>query len=575
MEGNPSPERRELALVFAGEAGQGVQTIESLLREAFHKEGCYVFSAKEFMSRIRGGSNSTLLRVSAQPVRAWSERTDLCVIFDNKSIFHLGKRLQKETFVLVDGAEKSREHRFVDVPLKQLAKDAGGPILVNTIAVGILWGILGGRKEVIENVIRGFFAGKKPEIIDQNLGSVESGMTLGRNLKESGRLFLALPAQGANPGYLCLNGTEAVSMGAIAGGCNFVSAYPMSPATGVLAFLARQGRNFGIVVEQAEDEIAAANMVLGAWYAGARGLTTTSGGGFSLMTETVSLSGMTETPMVVVLAQRPGPATGLPTRTEQGDLNMALHAGHGEFPRVLLAPGNLEQAYELARWAFLIADSCQVPVILLTDQYLMDSSYDVEELLVPDTPPENAIVKTAPDYCRYALTETGLSPRGIPGWGEGLVGVDSDEHDEGGHITEDLELRVQMVDKRLRKLAILVGKALPGEWSGPEEARCVVVCWGSTLEIVREAVNHLAREDIAVLHFRQVFPLSEKFRERLEKAGCRILLEGNATGQFGELLTRQWGIDWQHRILKYDGLMFSVEAVEDSLKRILEKGEIL
>ncbi|MDO9264328.1 MAG: 2-oxoacid:acceptor oxidoreductase subunit alpha, partial [Desulfosalsimonadaceae bacterium] len=353
--------------------------------------------------------------------------------------------------------------------------------------------------------------------------------------------------------------------------CNFVSAYPMSPSTGVLTFLAKHGRDFGIIVEQAEDEISAANMVLGAWYAGARGLATTSGGGFALMTEAVSLSGMTETPMVILLAQRPGPATGLPTRTEQGDLNHALYAGHGEFPRVLLAPGNPEQAFALARRAFHLADTCQIPVILLTDQYLMDSGYDVENLAMPDTPPEAAIVRTEAGYHRYALTETGISPRGIPGWGEGLVGVDSDEHDADGHITEDLDLRVQMVDKRLRKFHVLSKNALPADWIGPQDARNVVVCWGSTLEIVREAVTGLSNKDLAVLHFQQVFPLPDESRKRLQLADTPILLEGNATGQFGGLLTQHWGIDWRHRILKYNGLPLSVEAVRADLRKIMEQ----
>jgi 2-oxoglutarate ferredoxin oxidoreductase subunit alpha len=287
------------------------------------------------------------------------------------------------------------------------------------------------------------------------------------------------------------------------------------------------------------------------------------------MSETLSLGAVSETPLVVLLAQRPGPATGLPTRTEQGDLNLALYAGHGEFPRVLLAPGNLEQAYALSAEAFTVADACQVPVMLLTDQYLMDSRCDVDLLPLPDAPPENAHIRTSPGYRRYALSENGISPRGIPGWGEGLVGADSHEHDEDGHMTENLDLRVQMVDKRLRKLNVLEQRALPPEWGGPEDASCVVVCWGSTLEIVREAVRRLASEDVAVLHFRQVFPLSSAFRERLGQAPCRILVEGNATGQFGELLGRHWGIDWQHRLLKYNGLMFSIEEVEAGLRKIL------
>lgn len=558
-----------LALVLAGEAGQGVQVVEALLSEAFRGLGYYVFSGQEFMSRIRGGSNSTLLRVSPRPVRAWSDRTDLCILFDNKAITRLQQRLQPETFVLGDNLQAPEGSRFIDIPLAEMAQEAGGSLYVNTIAAGVLWGIYNGREETLADVIRRFFSGKKPATIDGNLAAAGIGLKLGRKLSHSGKVSLALPPPGDNRGNLHLNGTEAVSLGAIAGGCNFVSAYPMSPSTGVLTFLARHGRDFGIIVEQAEDEISAANMVLGAWYGGARGMTTTSGGGFDLMTEAVSLSGMTETPMVVHLAQRPGPATGLPTRTEQGDFNLALYGGHGEYPRVLLAPGNLEQAYALTAESFRLADAFQLPVILLTDQYLLDSHYDVVDLPLPRAIPPLAVVETSRQYARYALNESGISPRGVPGWGEGLVGADSDEHDAKGHITEDLDLRVRMVDKRLRKLVLLAEKAFSAEWIGPEQAPNVLVCWGSTLEIAREAVAGLAREDVAVLHFRQVFPLPEGARERLQKAECRILLEGNATGQFGAFLGQRWGIDWHHRLLKYNGLMFSVEEVRAGLDKAL------
>ena len=517
---NPNSERSDLAFILAGEAGQGVQTVEALLTEAFRQAGHHVFSGQEFMSRIRGGSNSTLLRVGTGSVRAWSDHTDLCIAFDEKAIARLGKRLQPETFVLSDGVKASGGLKFIDVPLMKLAEDAGGKILVNTIAAGVLWGILEGSNEIVEAVVNRFFAGKSAEIIGQNLAAVKRGIAFGRELKHSGQILLGLPPQNKALQALHLTGTEAVALGAMAGGCNFVSAYPMSPSTGVLTFLAKRGRDFGIIVEQAEDEISAANMVLGAWYAGARGLTTTSGGGFALMTEAVSLAGMTETPMVVLLAQRSGPATGLPTRTEQGDLNLALYAGHGEFPRVLLAPGNPEQAFGLTANAFYLADTYQVPVILLTDQYLMDAGYDVENLVIADALLKTGIVKTQPGYQRYALTDSGISPRGIPGWGEGLIGVDSDEHDEDGHITENLDLRVQMVDKRLRKRSALTESTFPAEWIGPEDASSLVVCWGSTLEIVREAVTGLANKNLAALHFQQVFPLPEAGPGTTPEGGC-------------------------------------------------------
>lgn len=563
----------DIVIVLAGEAGQGVQSIGVLLTRAFRQAGFYVFTGQEFMSRIRGGSNSTLLRIGTQPVCAWSDRNNLSVAFDDKAIAHLKKRINPNTFVLGEGLTGTAGQRLINMPIAKMAKEAGGTILVNTIVAGIIWGILGGQKEIIESVIKQHFSGKTAEITDKNLVAVRSGLETGAELKSSGQVTLSLPPHGKPRQDLHLNGTEAFTLGAIAGGCNFVSAYPMSPSSGVFSMMAKHGHKFGIVVEQAEDEISAANMVIGAWYAGARGLTATSGGGFALMTEALSLAGVTETPMVILLAQRPGPATGLATRTEQGDLNLALYAGHGDFPRILLAPGNPEQTFELARKAFELADTYQVPVIVLTDQYLMDSSCDVKTLDISETPPEKAIVKTAPGYQRYVFTENGISPRGIPGWGDGLVASDSHEHDENGHISEDMDLRVKMVEKRFRKSGTISEVALAPDWIGPEGADHLVICWGSTLEAAREAINVLKRKDIAILHFQQVFPLHEQTRQRLQKVRNMILLEGNSSGQFGGVLKQHWGIQWKHRILKYNGLQFSAEEVQTALQEILDQGD--
>lgn len=571
MDAGAGGKRNDIAIVLAGGAGQGIQGVGSLLTQAFRREGYHVFSSQEFMSRIRGGSNSTLLRIGAQPVRAWSDRNDLCIVFDGKAIDHLGNRIRPDTLVLGDGLQGG-DHRFIDIPLATMAKDAGGKIFANTIVAGILWGVFNGPLETLEGVVRHFFSGKPADIIAHNLAAAKSGMEVGRDLRLTGRIPLALPLRGAIRKDGHLTGTEAVALGAIAGGCNFVSFYPMSPSTGVATFLARHGRDFGIIVEQAEDEICAANMVLGAWYAGARGLTTTSGGGFALMTEAVSLAGITEIPLVVLLAQRPGPATGLPTRTEQGDLNLVLHAGHGDFPRVILAPGNPEQAFECARNAFQLADTYQVPVIILTDQYLMDSGFDVAEFPLPDPLFESTVVRSEPGYRRYSLTETGVSPRGIPGWGEGLVVADCHEHNEEGHISEHPHMRTEMVDKRRRKLAFIENNSPPPEWIGPEDAATLVICWGSTREIVLEAVSSLGTEDLAVVHFQQLFPLHEETGERLRKADSLILLEGNATGQFGELLGQKWGIQCHRRILKYNGRQFSVEEVQAALREIIHQG---
>jgi 2-oxoglutarate ferredoxin oxidoreductase subunit alpha len=324
----------------------------------------------------------------------------------------------------------------------------------------------------------------------------------------------------------------------------------------------------GIVVEQAEDEISAINMALGAWYAGARALVSTSGGGFDLMAEGLSLCGIIESPLVIHIAQRPGPGTGLPTRTEQGDLEIARYSGHGEFPRAILAPGSPEEAFECARHAFTMADESQSPVLLLTDQYLLDSLCDLAPFPLPQEPPHPQIIATTPDYERYVYSENGISPRGIPGYGEGLVCVDSDEHDTRGRITEDFATRIAMVNKRMAKAELLrTSLAMQPRLYGPDSYRCLLVAWGSTGPAISEALDKVALEDTAFLHCIQVYPLPEAIDAYLDRAERIIVVENNATGQFARLLRAETGCAIADQWLKYNGLAFSVDEVIDLLQK--------
>jgi 2-oxoglutarate ferredoxin oxidoreductase subunit alpha len=322
-------------------------------------------------------------------------------------------------------------------------------------------------------------------------------------------------------------------------------------------------------VEQAEDEIAAVNMALGAWYAGGRALVTTAGGGFALMCEGISLAGMIETPVVVHIGGRPGPATGLPTRTEQADLELALYAGHGEFPRMILAPGTLDEAFQLTRRAFDLADEYQIPVFVLTDQFLLDSYMQTAPFDLSQAGPHRCVSPTDHNYRRYAITPGGVSPRGIPGHGEGLVCVDSDEHTEEGFITESMAVRTAMVDKRLEKLSTMRAAVLPPTRVGPDDAGNVVVCWGSTFGVVEEALRVLGRSDTAMVHFAQVYPLHGQARDMLAAAKRLIMVENNATGQFERVLRLHAGVNFQGRIHKYNGMPFAVEEVAAGLQEAL------
>jgi 2-oxoglutarate ferredoxin oxidoreductase subunit alpha len=553
----------EVSVVISGAAGQGIQAVEELLSNVVKDSDLYVFATKEYMSRVRGGNNSTTLRISCKPVYANIDRIDLLLVLNENAIERHRWRMTPSTIVLGEEKFVKDEPNHVVVEFSKIAESFGNRIYANSVATGVLAGIMELDIDALKKNIEEYFSKKGNEVVNSNVSAALRGYELGRNLGLKLELKKCEEVRKKN----LLNGSLAVALGAVAAGCNFVSSYPMSPSTAVFTELARLAKDHGILVEQAEDEIAAANMVIAAWYAGARGLVTTSGGGFALMCEAISLAGMIETPIVVHLGQRPGPATGLPTRTEQADLNLVLYAGHGEFARVIYAPGSIEEAYELTAKAFNVADKFQIPVFVLTDQYLLDSYYLVDDL--PKMDIERYIVKTNANYRRYAVTEDGISPRGIPGYGEGLVRVDSDEHDEFGHITESALVRKTMVEKRLRKMNKIIQEALPPKFSGPEDYEVLFISWGSTRLIVEEALQSFSNHKIAHLHFSQVYPIHPSAKEYFEKAKRIIFIEQNATGQFANLVQQTFRIDTSERILKYDGHAYSVEQVAKAIRERL------
>ncbi len=557
--------RPDLSLVLCGEAGQGIQTIEHLLTRVLFRSGFHLFASREYMSRVRGGSNSTQIRVGVAPLAAEVDRIDLLLPLHQEALSHLARRITPGTIMLGDPTRITPPGAMVHLPLSALAAEAGNPLYEGTAAAAILAGALGAPRDVVVEEVRSLFGRKDPAVREGNQSVAEKGFALGADLAARGGIPCCVPPAAATSERVLLSGSEAFALGALAGGCDFLAAYPMTPSTGVMTFLAPLAERFGVVVEQAEDEIGAVNMALGAWYAGARALASTSGGGFALMVEALSLAGMIESPLVVHLGQRPGPATGLPTRTEQGDLLFALHAGHGEFPRALLAPGSVEQAYAFARASFDLADRWQVPVLVLTDQFLNDASGDRPAPLFAGVSRHPAVTRTEADYRRYRLTPDGVSPRGIPGWGEGVVAVDSDEHDQEGHITEEREVRRAMVEKRLRKLEGLRREALPPELTAGDGWDSLAVCWGSTRGPLLEAQRTLADPRLGVLHIPQPWPLHPAVGEILRRARRVTVVEGNATGQLAHLLARETGRSADRLILRYDGHPFTADGLAGEL----------
>ncbi len=560
----------DISLVLGGAAGQGIQTIETLLVQALKKEGYLVFASKEYMSRIRGGSNSTEIRLTSKKCRAYVDRIDLLFALDKNVIPHLEHRISKKTIVL---GEKDKvcetECRVIDVPFTRFANELGHPIYTSTVAVGVVLGMLQAEETIFHEYLREHFARKGEEVVAKNIEAARKGYIHGTHISFLEGIELSVPRGAGGSDELLLDGMESIGLGALAAGCDYVSSYPMSPGTGLLTFLAAHKKEFGIVVDQAEDEIAAINQGLGAWYAGARAVVTTSGGGFDLMCEGVSLAGIIETPIVIHIGQRPGPATGLPTRTEQADLNLALYAGHGEFPRAIFAPGSPEEAYQAMAQAFYIADKYQVPTFVLTDQYFLDSVTTVAVKDLDAASNKRHIIETKADYERYAVTESGVSPRGIPGFGTGLVGVDSDEHDTFGHITESHLVRLEQHGKRLRKHQGIASETLsPVASASLKKAKTVIVTWGSNKAVVEEVLSILDDKQFGQLHFPQIYPLPAQGKKLLAKIKQIVVVENNAQGQFADLLGREYGIEVTERVLKYDGNPFSVEELVKRLSKL-------
>lgn len=555
---------KSVSIVIAGAAGQGLQSLQRLLSDTFKEEGLYVFSTKEYESRIRGGSNSVTLRISNEPVHGFVEKIDIFLPLDSAAVKHCQERLSSETIVLGDKQSIDAQD-CVDIPFLSLAKEIGNKVYANTIAMGVILGMFQADKHIAYRLIKKRFAHKDPSISEKNIQAIDKGYALVKERSLYSPVSFTRDVQAKDTFFL--QGAQSIAWGALAGGCNFISAYPMSPSTGVLNELAKQEKAFDIIVEQVEDEIAAVNMSVGAWYAGAKALVNTSGGGFALMCEGISLAAMMETPLVTHIAQRPGPATGLPTRTAQEDLNLALYAGHGEFARAIYAPGTVEEGFLLTKHAFEVADKYQVPTFILTDQYFMDTELNMPVLELPSKAPKHHIIETEENYNRYDLTENGITPRGIPGFGKGIVCVDSDEHDVTGHITESPVTRTQMVEKRMKRFELLQENALLPKRFGSSTASTLFISWGTTYGSIIEALEQAQRKDIAYLHFTQVYPLSKQVIDWLSQVRQIYVIENNATGQFAQLL-QQHTSTLIKNILQYDGMPFSVESLLSIIEEV-------
>jgi 2-oxoglutarate ferredoxin oxidoreductase subunit alpha len=573
----------DLTIRIGGEAGMGLESSGAGFAKALARGGLHVFGLPDYHSRIRGGHNFFSIRVSPQPLYSHVEPAHLLLALDAETIRRHVDAVVPGGGVVYDEKEYGRSGAapptgdlrhpnvgFFPVPLSALAKEHGGSeVMRNTLILGVAAGLLGFDPAYMESVIRDNFRRKGQAVVDANLRVTEAGVEAARAFQAD--FAFRMEAVPNAPPRLILNGNQAFAMGALAGGCRFVAGYPMTPGSPVLEWMAAHAEEYGAVVAQVEDEIAAACAITGAAQAGVRAMTPTSGGGFCLMVEALGLAGMTEVPIVIYEAQRPGPSTGLATRTEQGDLLFALHASHGEFPRVLLTPGTVEQSFEAGWRAFNLAERCQSPAIVLSDHFLANGLRTVDGLdFEAVTIDRGALLSDADldalhgEYKRHAFTESGVSPRAAPGHPKAVYAPSSDEHGEDGHILEDADNRSRMMDKRMRKLEAVRLQMRPPTLYGAPQAEVTFVGWGSAYGPLREAVDRLNAQGVRaqMLHLCDVWPFPVGPASEMLAAAKRVIaVENNYSGQLADLIRQTTGYHITDRILKYDGRPLSPEYI--------------
>lgn len=572
---------------IGGEAGFGIKVSCMMFVRLCVRMGLHIFDYSEYPSLIRGGHNTYQVTVSPDEVFAELHEVDYLVALNEETVRLHANELTKGATIVYDpdvvhlneADFQKQEIALVGIPLKKIVKEVGGSdVMRNMVAIGATIALLCAELTDLEELIREQFAKKGEVILNQNLEMVRRGYAfVNENYKRE--CVHVLQKQDGQPRRMALTANDAISLGAVAAGCKLYAAYPMTPASSVLETLARWDTKAGIVVKHAEDEISVINMALGASFAGVRSMLGTSGGGFSLMVETLGLAGITETPLVIHNAQRPGPATGLPTWTGQGDLRFVMHAAQDDFPRIVLAPGDVDEAFELTRDAFFLAEKYQVPVIILTDKFLSESQKSTVLFeLKSDVFERQSIVtqeqldSMKESYMRYALTESGVSPRTLPGMPGGVHLANSDEHNEYGFTDETSAMRTAQHAKRMKKLDAIAEDIPEQKFYGPETADLTLIAWGSTKGTIREAMRILESENIHVnfLHLSHLFPFPAKQVKKVMKHAKRTLLvEGNAAAQLGGLIQQYTLVAPDETFLKYDGRPFFPYEVVRKVKELL------
>ncbi|HLD02015.1 MAG TPA: 2-oxoacid:acceptor oxidoreductase subunit alpha [Patescibacteria group bacterium] len=576
----------DIQWAIGGEAGYGIMTTGAMMGKIFTRLGLSVFDYVEYPSLIRGGHNVYYVRGSDETIYSQKIPVDILVALNRNTIDEQKDELTPHAVIIYDPATVKVEptefttQQLFPVPLLEITKQVGADkLMINTVAVGASLALFYPDFAVLDQIMRDAFSKKGEEVVKENIETSKGGFDYVRE-HYAGKFPLTVTKKPQD--MLFIGGAEAVTLGAIKAGVKFAAIYPMTPVNTIMTTLVANALQYSIIVKEPEDEIAGINMAIGAAFAGVRSLAATSGGGFSLMVEGLGLAAQTETPLVIVEGMRPGPSTGMPTWTSQGDLRFVLHASQDDFPRIVLAPGDIIEAFSYTMHAFNLAEKYQMPVIVLVDKYLMEGRATVktQELQAKSEwfrvdrgkvlTDEQAAAET--DYLRYKLTDDGISPRSIPGQKGGIGLSGSDEHDEHGLYNEEANMRIAMMEKRYKKVAMIKDEVSACDLYGPKDAPLTIVGFGSTKLTVLEAMNWLTKEGIQVnfLKINTLYPfLSDKIAPFIQNAKQTLIIEGNYEGQLEGLIRQHTLLPMQHRMRKYDGRPFYPEEIVAEAKKLL------
>ena len=578
----------DLNWAIGGEAGDGIDSTGAIFAQALARAGRHVFTSKDFASRIRGGYTAYKVRTSVDPVQSVVDRLDILIALTERTVNENLDELHEGSVIIYDG-ERTMMQDFeppegmvgLDVPLKQLAEEAGGAIMRNVVALGAACATADFPIEYLDEALEKRFGDKGSKIVENNRDAARLGHDYVEDNYEVEELGYAVEC--TDEDYVLLNGDQAIGMGAIVAGCRFYAGYPITPATDVMEYLKGRIERYGGHVEQAEDELSAINLALGAARGGARAMTATSGPGIDLMTETFGLVATSETPLVICNVMRSGPSTGMPTKQEQGDLNAMLYGGHGEIPRFVVAPTTVSECFWKTVEAFNLAEKYQTPVYLVSDlslavteQTFRPETFDMDAvevdrgMLITDPEDLQPWLDDEGRFKPHADTDNGVSPRTIPGVTDGAHMTTGLEHDELGRRTEDTEIRKQQVEKRQRKVETAQDVE---DWSyrefGDEDADTLVISWGSNEGAMLEAMDLLDRS-VRFISVPYVLPRPD-LTDAVEAAESVIVVECNATGQFADLIEHDT-LTRVDRVNKYDGVRFKADELAAEIDHALTEG---